>query len=265
MHSEKGLTNILIFGEIGNGKSTLGNQLLGYNTFNTTNDTNRGTNATIGIRGKKGKNNLFVIDTPGFLNEEEDEKNMIQIIEYLKKNKKLNAILVVLNYQQVRFSQSIQIMIKLLCAIFPKKNIAEHIAFIFTNAFTKRGNLSSEQKEVKINKILPEFRKVIEEATTTKVGNIISGFVDIDLDEGINSDGEFDLERIVEWATSLDNLFEESQNQKDDFQKLKDENEQFKEEIERLKIDIILKDKKYQKEFDDIKNEISQLKNMKNN
>ena len=156
-------------------------------------------------------------------------------------------------------------MIKLLYTIFPKKNIDENIAIIFTNAFGKRGKLSSEQKEVKINKLLPELKKIIEEITTTKVGNFIFGFVDIDQEDGIDSDGEFDLKRIVEWAASLDNLFEESQNQKDDFQKLKEENEKLKEEIERLKIDIILKDKKYQKEFDEIKNEISILKNINSN
>ena len=79
------MTNLLIIGGIGNGNSSLANQLLVYDAFNVTNVTERGTNVTIGKRSKRDNYNLFVIDTPGFLNKEEDEKDMIQIIEFLKK------------------------------------------------------------------------------------------------------------------------------------------------------------------------------------
>ena len=258
------MTSLLIIGEIGNGKSTLGNELLGYNAFKVSNDTEPGTNAIIGKEGIK--DNLFVIDTPGVTNIVENENNMYQLIECLKQNKKLNAILLIFNYQQTLFSPDIKTLIKLLYTIFPKKNIDKHIALIFTNSFTKRGAVSHEQKIAKINKILPEYKKCIEEVTGIKVGNFVFGFVDIDQEEGIDENGKMDLERIIKWASSLDNLCDEYKNKitKYEYLELKDENEKLKEEIDRIKIDMVFKEKKYEKEFEIIKNEISELKNKLN-
>ena len=72
----------------------------------------------------------------------------------------------------------------------------------------------------------------------------IFGFVDIDPDEGVDSNGKLDLERIIEWASSLDNLFDVKDITNYEFQLLKDENKKLKEEIEKIKIDIIIKEKK---------------------
>lgn len=251
------MTSILIIGEIGDGKSSLGNQLLGYDAFKVTDSINSETIFTI---GKSNQDNLFVIDTPGLTNLLENKNRMIQLIDYLKQNKKLNAILLVFNFQQVIFSTNYKIIIKILYTIFPYKNIGGHISFIFTNSFTKKGLLSSEQKNSKINKILPEFKKIIEEETGFIFKNAISGFVDCDSEEGIDYNGKLDLERIVKWAASLDNLFDVPDITKNEIQLLKEENKKLKEEIERIKIEMIIKEKKYEKQFDDIKSEISEIK-----
>ena len=151
---------------------------------------------------------MFVIDTPGLQDTTGDEKQyMIQLVQYIKDHKQLNAILLVLNYQQVRFPYYFQIMLKLISNIFPMKDVGNHIALIFTNAFTKRGHLTPEQKHSKLEKALPEFKRVIEEASGTKITDKIpTGFVDIDPEEGIDENGKMDLERIITWANSLPNL-----------------------------------------------------------
>lgn len=46
-----GTTNILLFGETGNGKSSLGNQILGYNAFSVSSDVKSETKTTFGKRG----------------------------------------------------------------------------------------------------------------------------------------------------------------------------------------------------------------------
>ena len=203
------MTNILLFGETGNGKSSLGNQLLGINdAFRVSSDIKSETKHTYGKKGAGDYANLFVIDTPGLQDTNgADKEHMIQLVEYVKDHKELNAIIVVFNFQQVRFPYNIQTMLKLFCNIFPMKEVENHIALVFTNSFTKRGNLTNEQKAAKAEKILPEFKRVIKEATGNNItNNIPTGFVDIDPEEGIDENGKLDLERIITWATFLPNL-----------------------------------------------------------
>ena len=138
-------------------------------------------------------------------------------------------------------------MIKILCTIFPCKNIGKHISFIFTNSFIKNGIPSSQQKNSKIDKIEPELKKIIEEESGFLYKKSVFGFVDIDSEEGIDSNGKLDLKMIVEWAASLDNLFDVPNITKNEYQLLKDENKKLKEEIEKIKIDMIIKEKKYEK------------------
>ena len=201
-------TNIILLGETGNGKSTLGNEILGYNAFKVGNDIGSGTQITIGKKGKGDNANFFVIDTPGLPDSNElDKEQMIQLVEYVKEHKELNAIIIVLNYQQVRFPYNIQTMLKLFCNIFKTEDIGSHIAFIFTNSFTKRGKLTQEQKFSKFEKIFPAFKKLIEEETGKRVSNSIPiGFVDIDPEEGIDEVGKMDLERILTWAYVANSL-----------------------------------------------------------
>ena len=255
------MATLLIIGEVGNGKSSLGNQLLGYNAFSVNGDVNPETKVIIGK--KRNQDNLFVIDTPGISNLVENKNTAFQLIDYLKQIKRLNAILLVFNYQQVRITANFRTLIQLLYTIFPKKNIGKHIAFVLTNSFTKIGAVTSEQKITKINKIFPEFKKIMEEESDFIFEKGIFGFVDIDPDEGVDSNGKLDLERIIEWASSLDNLFDVKDITNYEFQLLKDENKKLKEEIEKIKIDIIIKEKKYEKQFDNLKNEISLLKKNK--
>ena len=207
-------TTILLFGETGNGKSTLGNHLLGEDAFSVSDDVKAETKLTYGKRGKGNSSNLFIIDTPGLQDTSgADKQHMIQLVEYVKDHKELNAILVVFNYQQVRFPYNIQTMLKLFCNIFPMKDVGMHIALVFTNCFTKRGVLTPEQKHKKAEKILPEFRRVIKEASGCDLPTTIpTAFVDMDPDEGIDDNGKQDLERILTWANFLENLNVDSIN-----------------------------------------------------
>jgi len=202
------LVNILVFGETGNGKSTLANHLLGYDAFKVSDDVKAETKVTFGRQGKGDSSDLFVIDTPGLQDTEgADKEHMIQLVQYVKNHKELNAIIVVFNYQQMRFPYNIQTMLKLFCNIFPMKAVGKHIGLVFTNSFTKRGVLTGDQKLAKTSKVLPEFRRVIKEASGSDLpNNIPTAFVDMDPEEGIDENGKIDLERLKTWASFLPNL-----------------------------------------------------------
>ena len=204
----KRISNIILFGETGNGVSTLGNELLGFNAFKISNWGCPATKLTYGMQGKEEKSSLFVIDTPGLQDSYgSDKKYTIQLLEYVKDHKILNAVIVVFNYQQVRFPYNIQTLLKLLFKTFQMIDIGKHLALVFTNCFAKVGKVTQEQKLSKIEKVLPEFKKVIKEASGSEVpDNIPIGFIDIDPEEGIDDDGKMDLDRIIKWVSYQENL-----------------------------------------------------------
>ena len=263
-------TTILLFGETGNGKSTLGNQLLGENAFKVSDDTKSETKITYGRKGTGDWSDFFVIDTPGLQDTELAVKERIQLVRYVKEHKKLNAIFIVFNYQQVRLSNNIKTMIKLFCNIFPMKDVGKHIGLVFTNSFTKRGVLTNLQKLSKAKKVLPEFRRVIKEVSGSDLAtNIPTVFVDIDPEEGIDEAGKHDLERIKTWASFLPGLNVEEmkipgENYIDENNKLKNHIEQLKiENNEKLKNDKDIN--KLEIENTKLKNDINQLKIENNN
>ena len=196
--------NILLIGEDGNGKSTLGNQILGFKAFD--NDKYyKCYKYTYGKKGLEENSDLFVIRVPGVFDPLMHNKYItIQFLEYISEIKELSAILLVFNYQQIRLTYSIIITLKILCKFFSIEKPGEHIGMIFTNSYTRKGFLTPEQKKLKLEKALLKMQKEIEEAIEYKISeNIINGFVDIDSEEGIDEDGKIDLDKILDWARTL--------------------------------------------------------------
>jgi GTPase Era involved in 16S rRNA processing len=189
-----------------NGKSTLGNEILGYNAF-TTYDSSKIETKEFSLRKGGEKNNLFVIDSPPIEESSVINKKYInQLMNFIKEQNELNAIIFVFNYIQVRFPHHVQTILKFLFEIFKNKKLENHIALIFTNSFNKIGRPTPEDKCKKLDKIIPELKRIIEEENGGKRFSFPWGFVDNDSEEGNYIEGKMDLERIIAWASSLDNL-----------------------------------------------------------
>lgn len=153
-------TNILLFGETGNWKYSLGNKIQWYNTFYESSDVKSETKITYGCRGTGVNKDIFIFDTPNLQDTSGDDKeHMIQMVNYIKKQKQLNAIIVVFKFQQVWFPYNMQTMLKLFCNIFPMKDPWKHIVLIFTNAFSRRGALTQEQKEKRLRRYFQNLKK----------------------------------------------------------------------------------------------------------
>ena len=81
----KASAKMLLVGETGNGKSSLGNFILNRKVFSVSNDPKAETKITRGEHGINGTQDIFVIDTPGLQDSEgSDKEHLIQMVEYIK-------------------------------------------------------------------------------------------------------------------------------------------------------------------------------------
>lgn len=167
------MKNILLLGETGNGKSSLGNFIAGRECFKVSNDPNSCTIEVVGEKSQIDKD-IFIIDTPGFQDTNgNDRKNFNKILDYIIKLKKLELILLVFNFNNPRFSIYYQNLIKFLCDVFPK-NFCKHVGFVFTNYDHNyqnkiNKNKNRDPKVPKKNKYIPEVMKLISKTTNEKL------------------------------------------------------------------------------------------------
>ena len=131
---------LVLFGETGHGKSTLGNGILGKEIFKT-NDTMQSVTKEIYESNGIGKTeDIFVIDTPG-INDTDGKENeyLNQLAIYLKKRSDIKGIVVVLNFNlKTALQNSAEKSFKTIFKIFKSESICTHIIVVFTHFYGSR-------------------------------------------------------------------------------------------------------------------------------
>ena len=153
---------VIILGETGVGKSNFGNFLIKDNKFEISPSPN---SMTLNVQQGESKE-IIVLDTPGVndtsTDENIEEKHLIEITKAFKKEKNLNTILILLNYQTPRLSRNLKIMIKLFCSVFKISFFLKHLGIVFTRCFTEDGRPDDEELNQKRIEWDREIKKIIK-------------------------------------------------------------------------------------------------------
>ncbi|EMH72397.1 AIG1 family protein, putative [Entamoeba histolytica HM-1:IMSS-B] len=201
-------TKLLLVGGTGDGKSSLGNFILKSNKFDVTDDVNSKTQKTSGFYGEGNRSDVFVIDTPGFYDSEgieKDNEHIEQMVEYIKNIKGVQAIVIVLNYNNKKLSSAVKTMIEIICNIFPIYDFWKHVCVVWTMCYNytplKKLKQTINTKKKLYYKELSQFaREITGDLKIVLPMYCVDSVPDEDFD---NSRSENEIKDLLTWVHCL--------------------------------------------------------------
>lgn len=199
---------LLLIGQTGSGKSTLGNLLIGDNVFQTSGKFNSCTSETVKCSSQM-YNFLDVIDTPGLSDTYgKDQTNTQKMTEFLKNlydnRSNINLVLVVINSKDKRFDNTMKKMIYFLCNVFPVE-LSHHIgiAFTFYNHERERNKYGTDE-DPRLDfreDYVPEIMKIISSENNEELNlNPPVFFMD---SKKVDRYTKEEVQRLLGWTKSL--------------------------------------------------------------
>lgn len=237
---------LVLFGETGHGKSTLGNELLGKEVFPTNDSISSVTKEISGFQGEDKSKDLFVIDTPGINDSEgKDNEYLKSIAIYLKKRKDIKGIVIVLNFNlKTAIQNSAEKSFKIIFRIFKSKTICTHIIIAFTHFYNSRKQPKRNEQGELEKKIFEIFKNNFEDMFGLKcpINTLPFFFLDIDSLEDLDSETQMEIDRMITTIFSKNYINPSIIQIKNDYN-VKDElsSSRIIEDIDRFEGDYIIK------------------------
>ena len=204
---ENSTIGLVAFGEVGTGKSTLCNTLIGSNgtAFVESERTESQTLETIGKEGKFGNQDTFLVDTPGLGDAgRNDAAHLVQMARYIKDNRLIRGFIMTINVHCPRLGDRERRLFELISSMYPGAPWFKHIAVVWTRCYSVMANqIESWKQERKEG-----FKRFIEkyfaqEISKEEANSIPHYFIDSIEARSNNNSSHNELCHLLAWAGQL--------------------------------------------------------------
>ena len=204
---------LVTFGEVGTGKSTLCNTLIGSNgqDFIESERTESQTLETIGKEGKFGSQDTFLIDTPGIGDaERNDAAHLVQMAKYIKENDLIKGFIMTINVHCPRLGDRERRLFELISSMYPGSPWFKHIAVVWTRCYTVMADQIEKWKSERKAGFIRFLEKYFtNEISKEQANSIPHYFVDSVEARQNNSPSNNELCYLLAWAGQLKTIKEE--------------------------------------------------------
>ena len=229
METKENITKIVLLGETGVGKSSLGNYIIGEEEFLKNGEAKRVTNQIEGRISKREKyKDIYVIDTPGFQDTYLEDQKFIEELKtkFKDKNAGVRAICLLVSFCNPRLMPYLKRQIYIYCLLFSIEDFWEHISIVFTKSYYHfpKEEFEANKKELEsenglINEIKDYLKQCIEKINESKkkeknfkkikIQNKLQVFYidsNLKIDENKNLQSKEEINKLIEWARKKDYL-----------------------------------------------------------
>ena len=223
MSNKENITKILLLGETGVGKSSLGNYIIGKKEFLSRGGARRVTTQIGGkISEREQYKDIFIIDTPGSQDTELEDSHYLEELKnnFKDRNAGVRAILMLISFQNPRFTDYLQKQIRIYCNLFLIEDFWEHVSIVFTKAYyyTPKTDFDSIKQDLEsdnglINLIMDYIKEETEKINESKKNDtdfkkikapckLPVFFIDstLEIEEKKNIRTKEEVNKLIEWA-----------------------------------------------------------------